>query len=57
MVTRSAAGWIVVGTVVVVVLVVGFVYREQLEFWILQRADDRQDPGTSDGEPKRDSPR
>lgn len=37
-VTGSAAVWISVGTVVAVVLALGFIYRERLETWMLRRA-------------------
>ena len=55
--TRSVAGWIVVGMVLVALLVLGFVYRKPLESWILRRADEGQNPSGSYGESKGESSR
>jgi uncharacterized membrane protein YdjX (TVP38/TMEM64 family) len=42
LVTRSVAGWIVAGMVLVALVALGFVYRKPLESWILRRADEGQ---------------
>jgi len=55
--TRSAAGWIVAGMVLVALLALGFVYRKPLESWILRRADEGQSSGGSSGESKEESSR
>jgi len=55
--TRSAAGWIMVGMVLVALLALGFVYRKPLESWILRRADEVQSSGGSSGESKEKSSR
>jgi len=57
LVTRSAAGWIVAGMVLVALLALGFVYRKPLESWILRRADEEQSRSGSYGESKRESSR
>jgi uncharacterized membrane protein YdjX (TVP38/TMEM64 family) len=57
LVTRSAAGWIVAGMVLVALVAVGFVYRKRLEGWILRRADEKQSPVVSYGNSKEESSR
>jgi len=56
-VTQSAAGWIVVGIVLVVLLALGSTYRERLESWILRRTADGQGSGDSDVDSRRENPR
>jgi uncharacterized membrane protein YdjX (TVP38/TMEM64 family) len=51
LVTRSSAGWIVAGMILVALLALGFVYRKRLESWILRRADEGRGPSGSEGEP------
>jgi uncharacterized membrane protein YdjX (TVP38/TMEM64 family) len=57
LVTQSAAGWIVAGIVLVVLVTLGFVYRKRLEFWILRRADEGQSHSGSYGESKEECSR
>ena len=55
LVTQAAAGWIIVGMVLVALLALGFAYRKPLESWILRRADEGQSSGGSSGESKEES--
>ena len=57
LVTQTAAGWIVVGMVLVALLAVGFAYRKPLESWILRCADQRESRSASYGESKGESSR
>jgi uncharacterized membrane protein YdjX (TVP38/TMEM64 family) len=57
LVTQSAAGWIVAGMVLVVLVTLGFVYRKPLEFRILRRADEGQSHSGSYGESKEECSR
>jgi uncharacterized membrane protein YdjX (TVP38/TMEM64 family) len=55
--TRSAAGWIVAGMVLLALVMLGFVYRKRLESWILRRADEGQSPSGSYGQSKEEGSR
>ena len=57
LVTQTAAGWIVVGMVLVALLALGFAYRKPLESWILRCADQRESRSASYGESKGESSR
>jgi uncharacterized membrane protein YdjX (TVP38/TMEM64 family) len=52
---RSAVTWIAAILALATLLVLGFVYREGLESWILRRADEGQSSSEPEGESKEES--